>query len=132
LLVIKTFSFLHGTFKHSLRLSLTNLSAHYLYLLLQIGLVMKQIRVPYNGKGHTISYKVETIDLSMTPVSFMNVYSVFIDDEELKSVLGNHFTILQNPVQTIVPCYEVKASGNSEEKNLKKTIAQQIMNNPTE
>lgn len=91
---------------------------------------MKKIRVPYNGKGHTVSYKVETIDLSMTAVGFLNVYSVFVDDEELQKITGNYFTILHNSTQTVKPCFE--QSSNIEEVNIKKTIAQQIMNNPTE
>ena len=91
---------------------------------------MKKIRVPYNGKGHTVSYKVETIDLSMTPVGFLNVYAVFVDDEELRKIAGDHFTILHNSTQTIKPCFE--QTSNVEEVNIRKTIAQQIMNNPTE
>jgi hypothetical protein len=31
-----------------------------------------------------------------------------------------------------MPLYEIKVSGNIEETNLKKAIAQQVMNNPTE
>jgi hypothetical protein len=91
---------------------------------------MKKISVPYNGKGYSLSYKTETIDLSMTPVGFLNIYSVFIDDPELRKIIGDHFTILHNSTQTIKPCFE--NSSNIEEFNLKKTIAQQIMNNSTE
>ncbi len=91
---------------------------------------MKTIRVPHKGKGYSISYKIETIDLSMTSVGFLNVYTVFIDDSEIQKITGNHFTILHNSTKTIKPCFE--NSGNTEEFNLKKTIAQQIMNNPTE
>jgi hypothetical protein len=94
--------------------------------------IMKQIKVPYNGKGYMVSYKVETIDTSMTPVPFFNVYSVFIDDPELQKIVGEHFTILHNHTATVTPVYDVSASGATEEKNLKKQIAQQIMNNPTE
>ena len=90
------------------------------------------IRVPYNGKGHTVSYTVETIDLSMTPVQYLNVYSVFVEDPELQGFIGEHFTILHNHLQTVKPCYELHSSGDVNEVNLKKTIAQQIMNNPTE
>lgn len=88
---------------------------------------MKTIRVPYNGKGHSVSYNLETIDLSMTPVGFMNVYSVFVDDSELQELLGKHFTVLHNSMQTVKPCFE--DTPNTEARNLKKTIAQQIMNN---
>ena len=93
---------------------------------------MKKIKVPYNGKGHVVQYEVETIDTSMTPVPFFNVYSVFIDDPELQKIVGEHFTILHNATATVMPVFAVTSSGDVEEKNLKKQIAQQIMNNPTE
>lgn len=93
---------------------------------------MNTIKVPFNGKGREIKYDVETIDLSMTPVQFLNVYSVYIDDPELIHIVGKHFTILHNHMQTVKPCYEIKSSQNFDEVNLKKEIAQQIMNNPTE
>lgn len=93
---------------------------------------MKKIKVPFNGKGYVVYYKVETIDTSMTPVPFFNVYSVFIDDPELQKIVGEHFTLLHNPTITIKPLFDVSSSGAIEEKNLKKEIAQQIMNNPTE
>jgi hypothetical protein len=93
---------------------------------------MKTIKVPFNGKGRKIQYKVETIDMSMTPVGFLNAYSVFIDDEELHAIIGEHFTILHNPAMSVMPLYEIKISGSVDETNLKKAIAQQIMNNPTE
>ncbi len=93
---------------------------------------MNMIKVPFNGKGRKVNYKVETIDMSMTPVGFLNVYSVFIDDPELQGIIGEHFTILHNHTATVMPLYEIKVSGNMDETNLKKAIAQQIMNNPTE
>lgn len=93
---------------------------------------MKKIKVPFKGKGYAISYKVETIDTSMTPVPFLNVYSVFIDDPELQKIVGEHFTILHNHTATVMPLYDIKVAGDLDEKNLKKEIAQQIMNNPTE
>ena len=93
---------------------------------------MKKIKVPFNGKGREISYTVETIDLSMTPIQFLNVYTVFIEDPELVDIVGSHFSILHNHMQTVKPCYELKSSQNFDEVNLKKEIAQQIMNNPTE
>jgi hypothetical protein len=89
---------------------------------------MKLIKVPFEGKGYTVKYKTETIDLSMTPIEFINVHSVFIDDPVLQKKLGKHFTILQNHMHVIKPVYEIKSSGDIEEANLKKTIAQQIMN----
>lgn len=92
---------------------------------------MKKIKVPYNGKGYVVQYKVETIDTSMTPVQFFNVYSVFIDDPELQKIVGEHFTILHNHTATVLPVYDI-VTGSVEEKNLKKEIAQQVMNNPTE
>jgi hypothetical protein len=79
-----------------------------------------------------VHYKVETIDTSMTPVQFFNVYSVFIDDPELQKIVGEHFTILHNHTATVVPVYDISSTGNVDEKNLKKAIAQQVMNNPTE
>jgi hypothetical protein len=93
---------------------------------------MKKIKVPFNGKGYVVMYKVETIDTSMTPVQFFNVYSVFIDDPELQKIVGEHFTILHNHTATVMPLYDINSPGNIDEKNLKKEIAQQIMNNPTE
>ena len=93
---------------------------------------LRTIRVPHEGKGYKVSYKVETIDLSMTSVQFLNVYSVFVDDPELQNIVGNHFTILFNNLQTVKPCFDIINPGNVDELNLKKTIAQQIINNPTE
>lgn len=93
---------------------------------------MKTIKVPYNGKGYAVSYKVETIDLSMTPLGFVNVYSVFIEDPELKEIVGDHFTILHNHLQIVKPTFDIRNPGNVEESNAKKQIAQQIMNNPGE
>lgn len=92
---------------------------------------MTTIKVPFNGKGYKVNYKVETIDMSMTPVPFLNVYSVFIDDPELQKIIGDHFTILHNHTATVMPLYEQKVAGDVNEVNLKKAIAQQIMNNPT-
>jgi hypothetical protein len=93
---------------------------------------VKTIKVPYNGKGYKVQYKLETIDMSMTPVPYLNVYSVFIDDPELQKIAGEHFTILHNHTVTVMPLYDISTPGDVEEKNLKKAIAQQIMNNPTE
>jgi hypothetical protein len=93
---------------------------------------MKTIKVPFNGKGYKVNYKVETIDMSMTPVGFLNVYAVFVDDPVLQKILGDHFTILHNHTATVMPLYEIKTPGDIEETNLKKAIAQQVMNNPTE
>jgi len=67
------------------------------------------VKLPFNGKGKEINYTVETIDLSMTSMQFLNVYSVFIDDPELQAIIGNHFTILHNHMQTVKPCYEIKS-----------------------
>ena len=93
---------------------------------------MKQVKVPFNGKGYVVSYKVETIDTSMTAIPFLNVYTVFIADPVLQKIVGEHFTILHNHTATVMPLYEIKSAGDIDEKNLKKQIAQQIMNNPTE
>lgn len=93
---------------------------------------MITLKIPFEGKGYKISYKVETIDMSMTPVPFLNVYSVFIEDETLQKITGEHFTILHHPTVTVMPLYDVRSSGDIAEVNLKKAIAQQIMNNPTE
>lgn len=91
---------------------------------------MKTIKVPFNGKGRKINYQVETIDLSMTAVPYLNVFSVFIDDPELQPIVGNQFTILYHQSQTVKPCYDILKAGNIEEQNLKKQIAQQIINDP--
>ena len=72
------------------------------------------------------------IDLSMTPLQFVNVYSVFIDDPELQPLVGEHFTILHNQLQIVKPAFDTLNPGNIEEANLKKAIAQQIMNQPGE
>ncbi len=93
---------------------------------------LKTIRVPYQGKGYKVSYKTETIDISMTPLGFVNVYAVFIDDPELQKIAGHHFTLLHHPVHLVKPVFDVRNPGDVEEQNLKKTIAQQIMNNPSE
>jgi hypothetical protein len=93
---------------------------------------MQTIKVPYEGKGYKVSYKVETIDINTTPTQFMNVYSVFIDDPALQKIVGEHYTILHNHLQSVVPSYTITSSGNIEEKNLKKAIWQQILNNPTQ
>ncbi len=87
--------------------------------------------MPYNGKGYKVDYTLETIDMSMTPIPFLNVYAVFINDPELQKIVGEHFTLLHHPTVTIVPLYDIVTPGNIEEKNLKKEIAQQIMNNPS-
>ena len=50
----------------------------------------------------------------------------------MQDVIGDHFTILHNHLQIIKPVYFIKSSGDIEEGNLKKEIAQQIMNQPTE
>ncbi|MBA2744621.1 MAG: hypothetical protein H0U44_00210 [Flavisolibacter sp.] len=91
---------------------------------------MKLVKVPYNGKGYTINYKLETIDLSMTPVQFLNVYSIFVDDPVISKIVGDHFTILHNQSHTLQACYEINSPGNLEEMNLKKQIAQQVLNDP--
>jgi hypothetical protein len=92
---------------------------------------MKTIKVPFNGRGYEIRYSVETIDMSMTPIPFLNVYSVFIDDPQLQKIVGEHFTILHHTTITVTPLYDIRTPGNVEEKNLKKEIAQQIMNDPS-
>lgn len=93
---------------------------------------MKTIKVPFGGKGYKVLYKVETIDVNMTPVEFLNVYSVFIEEPDLQKIIGDHFTILHNTLHNPKPVYNIKSSGDMDEINLKKTIAQQILNNPTE
>ncbi|HZF65178.1 MAG TPA: hypothetical protein VEZ55_11860 [Chitinophagaceae bacterium] len=92
----------------------------------------KTIKVPYQGKGYKVDYTVETINLNVAPVDFLNVYSVFVDDPELQKITGNHFSILHNQLLNPKPSFDVVSPGNIEEMNLKKEIAQQIMNNPTE
>lgn len=92
---------------------------------------MNTIKVPFNGKGYKVQYKAEMIDTSMTPIPFLNVYAVFIDDPELQKIVGEHFTILHHPTVTIMPLFDITTPGNVDEKNLKKEIAQQIMNDPS-
>jgi hypothetical protein len=93
---------------------------------------MKTIKVPFNGKGYKVNYKVETINVNLPSLEFINVYSVFIEDPELQKIIGEHYTILYNQLLNPKPFYDVKSSGDVDEVNLKRTIAQQIMNNPTE
>lgn len=93
---------------------------------------MQTIKVPFDGKGYKVSYKVETIDINSTPAQFLNVYSVFVNDPDLQKIIGDHYTILHNHAQNVVPSYTLTSSGNIEEKNLKKAIWQQILNNPTQ
>jgi len=93
---------------------------------------MKEIKVPFEGKGYKVKYKAEIVDINLPSVAFLNVYSVFVNDEELSQIIGDHFTILHHPLHNPKPSYVIKSSGDLAEVNLKKTIAQQIMNNPTE
>jgi hypothetical protein len=93
---------------------------------------MQTIKVPYDGKGYKVSYKVETIDINSTPPQFMNVYSVFVEDPVLQKIVGEHYTILHNHLQSVSPSYTLTSTGNIEESNLKKAIWQQILNNPTQ
>jgi hypothetical protein len=93
---------------------------------------MKNIKVPYQGKGYNLLYEVETIDLNVTTPKFLNVYSVYVNDDELKRILGEHFTILHNHIEHSNPAFEIRSADSIDEKNLKKQIAQQIINNPTE
>lgn len=92
---------------------------------------MKTIRVPYGGKGYKVSYKLETIEISIPGASFLNVYSIFIDDPEIQKIAGDHFTILHNQLLNPKPSFDVRNPGDIEEMNLRKEIAQQVMNDPT-
>ncbi len=91
---------------------------------------MQTVKVPYEGKGYRVNYKVETIDINTTSTQFVNVYSVFIEDPVLQKIIGDHYTILHNHIQNVTPAYEISSSGNFEEGNLKKAIWQQILNDP--
>ena len=93
---------------------------------------MKTIKVPFDGKGYKVSYKTEIINLNVPPVEFLNVYAVFVDDPELQKIVGSHFTILYNQLLNPKPSFDIVSPGNIEEMNLKKQIAQQVINNPTE
>jgi hypothetical protein len=44
--------------------------------------------------------------------------------------VGNHFTILYNQLVNPQPGFDIKDPGSTEEMNLKKEIAQQVINNP--
>lgn len=90
------------------------------------------IKVPFNGKGYKLSYSVETIDLNNEALPFVNVYTVVAEDDTIQKILGDRFSILHNPIAHPQPVFEIRSSGSTDEKNLKKQIAQQILNNPTE
>ena len=92
---------------------------------------MQTIRVPYLGKGYKVSYKSEIIHVGFPGVPFINVYSVFIDDPEIQKFTGDHFTILYNQLINPKPSFDINNPGSIEEMNLKKEIAQQVINNPT-
>jgi hypothetical protein len=92
--------------------------------------IMQTIRVPYGGKGYKVSYKTEVIHVSFPGVPFINTYSIFIDDPDLQKIAGAHFTILYNQLINPKPSFDIKDPGNIEEMNLKKEIAQQVINNP--
>jgi len=81
---------------------------------------MQRIRVPYGGKEYKVSYKTEMIHKSFPGVPFVNVYSVFIDNPELKKIAGDHFTILYNQLINPKPSFDINHPGNVEEMNLKK------------
>lgn len=93
---------------------------------------MQNIRVPYENKVYNISYKSEIIHVSFPGVPFINVYSIFIDDPEIVKIAGSHFTILYNQLINPKPSFDINNPGSIEEVNLKKAIAQQVINNPTE
>ena len=93
---------------------------------------MKTIKVPFGGKGYKVFYRAEIVDVNMMPVEFINVNSVFVENPELQKIVGEHFTILHNPLHNPKPAFSIKSNGDVAEMNLKKTIAQQIMNNPPE
>jgi hypothetical protein len=90
---------------------------------------MKTVRVPYKGKGYQFSYHSELIDINYPSVPFINVYSVLIDDPEMQKIAGEHFSIIYNQLINPKPSFEIKNVGSIEEMNLKKEIAQQIINN---
>ena len=93
---------------------------------------MQTIRVPYMGKGYIVAYKSEIIHVGFPGVPFINVYSVFIDDPEIQKIAGEHFSILYNQLLNPKPAYDITNPGDVEEMNLKKAIAQQVINNPGE
>ncbi len=89
---------------------------------------MKRIKIHFEGQDYELQYKVETVDLNVADLPFINVYSVFIEDENLRKIAGAHFTLVQNMQLNIQPAYERKNPADIEENNLKKLIGQQIMN----
>ena len=93
---------------------------------------MQKILVPYMGKGYIVAYKSEIIHVGFPGVPFINVYSVFIDDPEIQKIAGEHFSILYNQLLNPKPAYDITNPGDVEEMNLKKAIAQQVINNPGE
>jgi hypothetical protein len=90
---------------------------------------MQTVRVPYEGKGYKFSYYSELIDVNFPGVPFINVYTVFIDDPDMQKIVGEHFSIIYNQLINPKPSFEIKSPGSIEEMNLKKQIAQQIINN---
>ena len=97
-----------------------------------INRVMRKIKVPFKGKGREFSYRVETININNDALPFLNVYTVNVEYDELRPMLGEQFTILYNQLNHPTPVFSVRSEAGIEEKNLKKQVAQQIINNPTE
>lgn len=89
---------------------------------------MKELNIRFEGNGYTVKYKIETVDLNIPSLPFVNVYSVFIDDQKLSEIAGSHFTVLQNFEQIIQPAYAKNNPADIQENNLKKLIGQQILN----
>lgn len=89
---------------------------------------MKELNIRFEGNGYRVKYKIETIDLNIPTLAFINVYSVFIDDEKLRDIAGSHFSMLQNFEQIIQPVYAKNNPADIRENNLKKLIGQQILN----
>lgn len=92
---------------------------------------MKTIRIPYNGRDCLVNYRVEVIDLGVESLPSVNAYTAEPMDDELRSVVGESFVILHHSLNLSTPAFSLTGSDNVSEKNLKKEIAQQIINNPS-
>ena len=73
---------------------------------------MNTIKVPYGGKGHVVAYTLETIDLGLEALPFVNVYTVFVDDPELQPIIGEHFTLVHNINQLVMPAFNIVKTGD--------------------
>lgn len=91
---------------------------------------MKIIKIPYQGRDCLVHYRVETVDLGVENLPAVNAYIAEPMDDELRKIVGDSFVILYHSLYLSTPAFSLRGSDNIAEKNLKKEIAQQIINNP--